>query len=85
MDPLAALLDLIKTAGVPGAIALVIILRIESRLDKLTDAVLSLPQRMMQCQSATKSERQESIPITSPPSFSTSPGSRHPGTVGKAS
>lgn len=56
MDPLALLVDLVKTAGVPGAIALLIILRIEKRLDLLTAAVLSLPERLSQCPSAPKSE-----------------------------
>lgn len=54
MDTLTAILDLVKTAGVPGAIALVIILRIEKRLDALTAAVLALPLRIQQCQSGQK-------------------------------
>lgn len=64
MDTLTAILDLVKTAGVPGAIALVIILRIEKRLDALTAAVLSLPQRLSQCPSPPKSEPQASTPPT---------------------
>ena len=65
MDPLSAILELIKTAGVPGAIALVILLRIEKRLDALTAAVLSLPERISQCPSAPKSSPEESKTETS--------------------
>ena len=65
MDPLVAILDLVKTAGVPGAIALVIILRIEKRLDALTAAVLSLPERISQCPSVPKCSPQESRTETS--------------------
>ena len=56
MDPLALLVDLVKTAGVPGVIAFLLILRIEKRLDALTNAVLGLPLRISQCQSPPKSE-----------------------------
>lgn len=56
MDTLTFVADLVKTAGVPGAIALVMILRIEKRIDALTAAVLSLPLRIHQCQSQQKSE-----------------------------
>lgn len=66
MDPLTAILDLIKTAGVPGAIALAIILRIEKRLDALTNAVLSLPERLTQCPSAPRCSPQGSRTETSP-------------------
>jgi len=66
MDPLAAILDLIKTAGVPGAIAIVIILRIDKRLDALTAAVLSLPERISQCLSVPKCSPEESRTETSP-------------------
>lgn len=59
MDPLAAILDLIKTAGVPGAIALVIILRIEKRLETLTDAVRGIPKELTRCPYATSSSPQE--------------------------
>lgn len=67
MDPLIALVDLVKTAGVPGAIALLIILRIEKRLDALTAAVLSLPERLSQCPSVPRCSPQESRTETSPP------------------
>jgi len=56
MDPLTLIADLVKTAGVPGAIAIIIILRIERRLDTLTKAVLELPERIHQCQSPQRSE-----------------------------
>jgi hypothetical protein len=64
MEILAAIIELVKTAGVPGAIALVIILRIEPRLDALTAAVLSVPERLNQCQSPPKSEPPASTPPT---------------------
>lgn len=67
MDPLTAILDLIKTAGVPGAIALVIILRIEKRLDALTAAVLSLPSRLSLCPSLPKSSQAACQTGTPPP------------------
>lgn len=66
MDPLTALLDLIKTAGVPGAIAILVILRIEKRLDALTAAVLSLPERLSQCPSVPKSSPAAFRTATSP-------------------
>lgn len=56
MDPLTAILDLIKTAGIPGAIAVLIIMRIERRLDTLTQAVLDLPSRISACQPPANSK-----------------------------
>ena len=40
------LLSLLKDFGFPSAIALIILLRIEPRLDKLRDAIVELPQRL---------------------------------------
>lgn len=56
MDTLTFVADLVKTAGVPGTIAIVIVLHIGKRLDALTAAVLSLPERILQCQSQPKSQ-----------------------------
>jgi len=56
------LLHFIERAGVPALIALVVLLRIEKRLDALTKAVLQLPSRIQSCPYATRSEPQESTP-----------------------
>ena len=56
MNPLDFSPTLFRDAGFPGGIALLIILRIEKRLDALTAAVLSLPERLSQCPSPPKSE-----------------------------
>jgi hypothetical protein len=56
MDTLTFTLDLVSRAGIPGLIAYLLITRIETRLDALTAAVLSLPQRISQCPSPPKSE-----------------------------
>ena len=66
MDPLAALVDLVKTAGVPGAIAVLCILRLDKRLDALTKAVLDLPARMSQCLSVPRCSPAASRTETSP-------------------
>lgn len=66
MDPLSFTLELVSRAGVPGLIAYLLITRIETRLDSLTSAVLSIPERLSQCPSAPKSSPAESRMETSP-------------------
>lgn len=56
MDTLAVIADLVKTVGAPTAIAVLIIIRLERRLDALTDAVTKLPERIGQWQSPQKSK-----------------------------
>lgn len=42
--PFPEIIEIVKTIGAPTTLAIIIIMRVEKRLDALTQAILSLPQ-----------------------------------------